>query len=364
MSQLATRVQKLIDTLVAEGVETGVQVAVRHHGEVLVDVVAGEAAPGRPMERDTLVPSHSTGKGVTATVVHVLAERGALGYDTPIAAHWPEFAANGKAGTTLRHALAHQAGVPHLPHDLTPETLVDWDAMCAILEAAEPMWEPGTAHGYHGWTFGWLLGETVRRATGRTIGEVLAEEVAAPLGVPGELYIGVPKEELGRVAYLSDGNWNALVERMMAAGFDVIVPDRARPTAELTNRPEVVGAELAAQGTVTARALAKMYAALLGEVDGVRLVSPERLAEIGAEATTGDDRIFGRPQQKALGWFTGFPQGAERPGTFGMNGSGGSVGFADPVNGLAVAITKNHMNVGPHTAAAVVTAAVYEELGL
>lgn len=364
MSQLATRLQSAIDELVADGVETGVQVAVRRHGEVLAEIVAGEAAPGRPMEHDTLVPSHSTGKGVTATVVHVLAERGLLGYDTPISAYWPEFAANGKKDVTLRHALSHRAGVPQLPRDLAPETLVDWDAMCAIIAGAEPMWEPGTAHGYHGWTFGWILGEVVRRATGRRIGEVLAEEVAGPLGVTGELYIGVPEAELGRVAHLTDGNWSGFVARMMVGGFGQIVPDKARPVAGLTNRPEILTAELPAQGTMTARALAKMYAALLGEVDGVRLISARRLAEVGAEATAGDDRVFGHPQQKTLGWFTGFPQGAARPGAFGMNGSGGSVGFVDPAGGLAVAVTKNHMHVGPGTAADVAASVVYEELGL
>ena len=134
---------------------------------------------------------------MTATVVHVLAERGLLDYDLPIAAVWPEFAQHGKDGVTLRHALTHAAGVPALPAGVTPADLTDWDRMCAIVAASRPLWEPGTTTGYHAWTFGWLVGEVVRRVTGRPVSQVLAEDVAGPLGVADQLFFGVPEARLG-----------------------------------------------------------------------------------------------------------------------------------------------------------------------
>src|SRR5256885_3930319 len=173
------RVQQAIDELVESGTERGVQVAVYRQGERVVDAVAGVADPatGGPVTADTPFWSASPGKGVAATVVHVLAERGVLDYDTPLVAWWPEFGAHGKSTVTLRHVLTHSAGLPALPPDTTVEDLCDWSRMCAKLAAAELWWEPGTKTAYHSHTFGYLLGEVVRRATGRPIGQVLADEV-------------------------------------------------------------------------------------------------------------------------------------------------------------------------------------------
>jgi CubicO group peptidase (beta-lactamase class C family) len=145
-----------------------VQVAVYHQGVLVVDAVAGLADPmtGREVTTDTLFHSFSTGKGVTATVVHVLVERGLFSYDTPIVELWPEFGAHGKERTTVSHALTHSAGVPGVSLDTRPEDLGDWQKMTAMIANAEPWWEPGTKTGYHAMTYGFIIGEVVRWATG------------------------------------------------------------------------------------------------------------------------------------------------------------------------------------------------------
>ena len=142
MTDIQQQVQQAIDQLVESGVERGLQVAVYRNGKLVVDAVAGiaEVATGRPVTSDTPFFSFSIGKGVAATVVHVLAERGILSYDTRIAELWPEFGAHGKERATVRHAFSQSAGVPGLPRGLTVEDMCDWDKMCAIIADAEPWW--------------------------------------------------------------------------------------------------------------------------------------------------------------------------------------------------------------------------------
>ena len=149
MTDLQKQVQAVVDELVDSGVERGVQAAVYRDGELLVDAVAGVADPGtgRAMTSDTPVFVTSTGKGVVATVFAVLAERGAISYDTRIAELWPEFGAHGKDKATVRDALTHSVGTPGLPAELTPDAYLDWDGMCALIAGAKPWWEPGTRTG-------------------------------------------------------------------------------------------------------------------------------------------------------------------------------------------------------------------------
>jgi CubicO group peptidase (beta-lactamase class C family) len=294
VADLQQRVQDAIDELVASGAERGLQVAVYRHGRPVVDAVAGVADPasGRPVTPDTPFYSYSVGKEVTAAVVHVLVERGAFGYDTRIAELWPEFGAHGKQAATVRHALTHTVGVPGVPADTTPEDLCDWQTMCAVIADAEPWWEPGSKTAYHALTYGYILGEVVRRATGRPISQVLREEVAGPLGVADELFFGVPRSELGRLARLEDAEGSA--EMLAALPDDAPAfrtgPRAVFPTAEFGNRDDVLAADIPAGCKNSARAVARMYAALLGEVDGVRLVSAARLRQLWRWPSTTSTR--------------------------------------------------------------------------
>ncbi len=271
MNDIQQQVQEAIDRLVEPGAERGLQVAVYRHGNVAVDALAGVADPatGRPVTSDTPFFSFSIGKGVAATVVHVLAERGLFSYDTRIVGLWPEFGTHGKEKATVRLALSQSVGMPGLPPGLTVEDLTDWDKMCALIADAKPWWEPGTRIGYHAVTYGYLVGEIVRRATGKPISQVLREEVAAPLGVTDELFLGVPESELGRLARLeeAEGNQKMLAEMPEYSPVFKLGPPECT-SAAYGNRADVLTADIPAGGTVTARAVARMYAALLDEVDG------------------------------------------------------------------------------------------------
>lgn len=339
MTGLQDEVQQAVDQLVASGAERGVQVAVYRHGEPVVDAVAGSADPatGRPVTSGTVFYNFSIGKGAAAAVAHVLAERGAFGYDTRVVELWPEFGAHGKDAVTVRHVLTHSAGVPGLPMDTTPEDLCDWDTMCAVIADAELWWEPGTKVGYHSYTFGHLIGEIVRRATGTPISQALREFVAGPLGVSDELYFGMPESEHGRLARLEDAGTpeNPPIIKSL--------PPALLPDAALGNRRDILAADIPAGGKTSARALARMYAALLGEVAGVSLISPERLREVTRVAATGTDQIFGNPSSWALGYAIGLPNGEDTPTAFGMAGAGGSFAYGDTATGIAFAMTKNRL---------------------
>jgi CubicO group peptidase (beta-lactamase class C family) len=369
MNDVQQQVQEAIDRLVESGAERGLQVAVYRDGEPVVDAVAGVADPttGRPVTSDTPFYAYSVGKGATATVAHVLVERGLFDHDTKIVELWPEFGAHGKEAATVRHVLTHTVGVPGVPADTTPEDLCDWQKMCAAIADAEPWWKPGTRMAYHAYPFGYIVGEIVRRATGKPISQVLREDVAGPLGVADELFFGVPESELGRLARLEDAEGSAEYLAAMPddSPFFKLGPRAVTPTAEFGNRTDILMADIPAGGKMSARAVARMYAALLGEVVGVRLVSPERLREISAVAFTGVDQIMGFPSTWALGYSIGRlgTEAQETATVFGYGGVGGSYAYADTATGIAFALTKNRLT--PNFSAAehvaeIVTKAVAE----
>jgi len=148
----------------------GAALCVYRHGRKVVDLWGGQAdsGTGRAWARDTLQLVYSATKAATATCAHLLAQRGELDLDKPAAHYWPEFAAEGKADIPVRWLLSHRAGLPAIDHPLPLADLLAWDPMVAALAAQRPLWEPGTAHGYHGRTFGWLVGEVIRRVCGRS----------------------------------------------------------------------------------------------------------------------------------------------------------------------------------------------------
>ncbi|MFJ8622298.1 serine hydrolase domain-containing protein [Kitasatospora sp. NPDC093550] len=346
------RVEAVLAELTASGAETGVQVAARLDGELVVDAWAGTADPadGRPMGPDTLVPAWSTGKGVAAALVAVLVDRGVLAYEAPVARYWPEFGAAGKEGVTLGHVLTHTAGLPHLPADTTPERLLDLPAMADWLAGQRPRWEPGSAIGYHAWTYGLLLAEILRRATGRTCDRLLRDELAGPLGIADDLLFHTPEHLLPRLATCQDGGWAARLRRMPAGSpFFDCVPRGVLPVAELAARADVRRTPLPANGTMTARAAARLYAALArgGELDGVRLLSAATLRAATTGCASGTDRSLGIPWTMGRGFVVGDSSSppVRPPGGFGHSGSGGSTAFADPATRFSFALVKTRMTL-------------------
>ncbi len=181
------------------GREVGVGFCLHVHGAKVVDLVGGtfDAAGTRPYDRDTLQLVFSSTKGATAACANLLVQRGQLDLAQPVSHDWPEFAQANKADIPVLYLLTHQAGLPVLDTRLSAEEVQRWDPIIRALEAQSPLWEPGTAHGYHAVTYGYLVGEVVRRITGRSLGTFFAEEIAGPLGL--EFWIGLPAELERRV---------------------------------------------------------------------------------------------------------------------------------------------------------------------
>ena len=259
---------------------------------------------------------------------------------------WPEFGAHGKQAVTVRQVLNHSAGVPGIPLDTTVEDLCDWDKMCAAIADQELWWKPGTQIGYHAYTFGYIVGEIVRRTTGKPISQVLREEVSGPLGVADELYFGMPQADQHRLARLEDAPASSEAMPEMPPDLPMFraAPAALFPTASFGNRQDVLAADIPAGGKSSARAIARMYAALIGEVDGMRLISLERLREATAISMSGTDQVFGMPTTWAMGYSVGAPGLTQDPPTaFGVGGVGGSFAYGDSATGIAFALNKNRL---------------------
>ncbi|MFQ6395404.1 serine hydrolase domain-containing protein [Nocardia sp. KC 131] len=348
----------------AERGDVGAAVCVYLDGKPVVDLWGGLADPDveRPWERDTLQLVYSATKGVTATVAHLLAQRGQLDLDAPVTRYWPEFAAAGKADIPVRWLLSHRAGLAALDKPVPVADALAWQPMVAALAAQSPNWPPGTAHGYHGRTFAWLVGEVIRRATGHTVGQILATDIAGPLGI--DFFIGLPAAQRPRVSRLVFApaiDTSAIPEELIPEELRALVaamkdPDSlANRAFQITdppdidfNAPAVQAAEIpSSNGIGTARGLARLYASLVSEVDGVRLLSPDTLAGAIAEQASGIDRVMMLPDRYATGFMlptVGFPLGG--PTSFGHPGRGGALAFADPRRRLAFAYTPNYIIEG------------------
>ena len=346
--------------------EGGAQLCVYQHGKRVVDLWAGtDKLNSRPYTADTITILMSCTKAVTAVCVHMLAQRGLIDYDAPVSRYWPEFAAKDKGTITVRDILAHRAGLMGFNEEdeIFGANLFDWNRCTAALANMEPWWKPGSAYFYHALTFGYLAGEIVRRVSGKTVGAFVDAEIAGPLKL--DLWIGLPAAQEHRVAphivparQLSDEQLRAVFtglgldmnSRPVRAAFGM-----ATTTVEglnLINTREAHAAQLPfGNGIANARALAKMYAALIGEIDGVRLLTRdtmERAREsqnenIGAPAALRPLAGSG-PQRFGLGFE--LPRAIEPmlgAGCFGHGGAGGRMAFAHPESGIAVAYVCNSM---------------------
>jgi CubicO group peptidase (beta-lactamase class C family) len=285
-------------------------------------------------------------KPFAALAVLRLIDEGRVGLDERVAAYWPEYAQEGKDGTTVRHVLAHQAGLAEVPAAISVASLLDADATAAVLAGSPPAWPPGTRHGEHALLYGHLLGEIVRRVDGRSIGELLHEDVSDPARV--DFHIGLRPDDLGRVADVRDPGHEWRSELL------------AGPTARYLARPEGVldvatinteewrrGEVAAVNGHASARAVARFYAALAagGAIDGVRVLSAELVDEMLRPQTEGEDVVLGRDVRWGLG------VQIEDDGTWGMGGIGGSLGYGRRTPrrasfGYVTALMRDHERAG------------------
>ncbi len=344
-------VSELIEKQVADGRQIGVQVCVYKNGEMVVDAWAGTMGPDdpRPVQADSLFCAFSVTKGVASTLVHMLADRGVIDYDAPVVKYWPSFGQHGKDRLTVAQAMSHQAGLHAMPSPFAPEHITDWDAGIKRMEEGVPAYEPGTGTGYHAVTFGWIVGGIVQGATGKHIKELMRTEIGEALGVADGLYCGIPAGVEGRLTTLEVHGTGEGAPLPPDHDMFKAMPPPMWPY--FNTMPFREACLPSGNGHYTARALARMYAALAGDgsIDGVRLMSPERLTHIQRRMTNDVDRVLMAPISKGIGFFFGGEangiHGAMGPRTtgFGHPGAGGAVAFADPEVGLGVAVMINKM---------------------
>jgi CubicO group peptidase (beta-lactamase class C family) len=342
----------------------GAAISIYHRGEPVVDLWTGTRdAAGAPWRQSTLSLSFSVTKSITATALHILADRGLIDYDQPVSTYWPEFAQGGKQAVTVRQLLCHQGGLyPIRKYVDHVDRMTDWAYMTDVLARATPEHEAGARHGYHGLTFGWLIGELVQRVSGKPLGEFVTSEIAEPLGLDG-LHIGTPEHLHSQVASTlrpakpipidklrPTGRRIESVMRALRAPFSL----KAFVDAHLPNgmetfdwdRPDVLSSAIpAANGVFTARSLARLYAALGrgGELDGARILSEAALARATeAQSTKRDYVLLGTKMSWRLGYHQAFSTRGGIESSFGHLGANGACAWADPSEELAVGFTRNH----------------------
>jgi CubicO group peptidase (beta-lactamase class C family) len=333
------------------GQDIGASVAVLVDGEKVVDLWGGfvDGTYTRAFARDTIVQGFSSTKTVAALCALILADRGEIDLDAPVTRYWPEFAAHGKGGILVRQVLGHTAALCGWDVPMTHNDLYDWEKSTALLARQAPMWDAGRTSGYHGFTHGHLIGEIVRRVTGTTIGRFLAMEVAGPLGVADDYYIGVPEEADSRVSLLIQGS---ALDRPAGNRFHDLALYNPRVTPEITWTMDWRRAELPAMnGHGNARGLATLQSVLAsGGANGVRLMSDAGRNRALEQQSDGVDLVIGAPCRWGMGYalemtlFPGVPAGA-RAAWWG--GNGGSLSFVDFDARMAIAFVPNRWISGP-----------------
>lgn len=317
----------------ASGADNGASFCATVNGETVVDIWGGYADEARtkPWVKDTIINVYSTTKTMAALTALLLADRGQLDFDAPVARYWPEFAANGKSRVKVSHLMSHSAGLSGWKEKLAKEDLYDWQKVTSLLAAQAPFWEPGTAPGYHAITQGFLVGEVVRRITGRSLGTVFREEIAKPLGA--DFHIGLPASEDARVAELTppapgtgiDSRQETELQKNMSMnpGVDVsLTKTRAWRAAEIP----------AAGGTGNARSVAEIHAILAngGVAKGKRFMSEAGCRKALELQVEGTDLILGLPARYGMGFgLAGGFLPLPNPNTIFWGGYGGSMVIID-----------------------------------
>ncbi|WCN83334.1 serine hydrolase domain-containing protein [Micromonospora sp. LH3U1] len=335
------------------GGEVGAAVTVYVRGRKVVDLYGGVAdtRTGRPWDVHTPVVVFSCTKGILAICAYLLVQQGRLDLDAPVTRYWPEFGQHGKGDIPVRWLLTHQAGLPALDRPLTLDEVLAWDPVIKAIEAQAPLWQPGTAHGYHSMTYGWLIGEVIRRITGQLPGEFFRDTVADPLGL--HTWLGLPAAESDTVAWNlapppdADPFVDPVAERGITMGGAFAFPADSEGLVSF-NDPAIRAAGVPGAGAVsTAEGLARLYAACVSDIQGGPLLAAASVDDAVVVRSRGQQRHG--PPDTGQRWGSGFllhspparPLLGER--SFGHDGAGGNLAFADAQHEVGFGYVVNQM---------------------
>ncbi len=336
------RVSEMLNYSLDCGDDIGASVAVFIEGEPIVDIWGGyfDGTFTRKWERDTIITTHSTTKTMTAMAALVLADRGELDLNAPVAKYWTEFAQNGKENILVRHLLGHTSGLAGWTENVTWEDVYDLEKSCDLLAKQAPWWEPGTASGYHGVTQGHLVSGVIERITGKTLGKFFADEIATPLGA--DYHIGTPAECDERVAPFVQA-----IPELGLSGNPMLDRISTNPNLNPVNSSSVPWrrAEIgAANGHGNARAVATIHSALVAEkVNGVNLLSEKGRLRVLEEQSNGVDLLIGVPIRWGMGFCLESPLFANELGhrLAYWGGNGGSLGYVDFDERMTISFVMN-----------------------
>jgi len=372
-----TEARNIFEKSISSGFELGGSIAVEVQGKKVIDLWGGylDHTQSKAWEENTLVNVFSTTKGIAAICLLQLIEKGLLDIEKPVCEYWPEFSVNGKENIPVKYLFCHKAGLCGVREPLESGAFSNWDLITSELAKQKPLWEPGTAHGYHAITYGHLVGELLRRIDGRTIGQYFKEEIAEPLNL--DFWIGLPDSEFDRVSDIYPSKPGPLqylfplltkLPRFVLPGrakFLLDFGDTSKPVGAAFNNPPISSnrgmeantkqwrnAEIpAANGHGTARSIAKLYGILAngGSRDGIHVLSPETIEKGRQTQSDGKDLVLGGMRTR---FGLGFMLGTENvsmgpnPNAFGHGGAGGSLGFSDPDNNISLGFVMNQMHQG------------------
>ncbi|MFI4933344.1 MAG: serine hydrolase domain-containing protein [Caulobacterales bacterium] len=342
-------VRRAFEANFASGADVGASVAITIDGDLAVDLWGGslDEAGHRPWEKDTIVGVASTTKTMTALCALLLADRGELDLDAPVARYWPQFAAAGKEGVLVRHCLGHTSGLPGWTQKIAFEDYYDWEKVTSLLAAQAPWWAPGTASAYHASTQGFLVGEVVRRITGQSLGTFFAHEVAGPLG--GDFHIGLdPKHDHRLSPSIPNPEPPAPVGDATSIWGRIAFNPVTPKLSEIDSR--WLRAEIpAGNGVGNARSIALIQSVLAcgGEVRGRRLMSPEGCEAVLRQQSDGVDLAFLTPCRWAMGFSLQLGEMTFGPRTCFWGGSGGSLIIVDMPRRMTFAYAMNKLVGAP-----------------
>jgi CubicO group peptidase (beta-lactamase class C family) len=331
--------------------DIGAACAIFHKGKPVVDLWAGTAQPatGSAWQADTLQLCFSATKGITAICLLQLVEQGLLDLDKPIADYWPEFGCAGKEAITTRMVLSHRAGLAAISGNFSLQDVYDRQPIIEGIATQTPNWEPNTKHGYHVRAYGWVLGELLRRICGQSLNDYLQSHICEPLGV--EFWVGVPESKLQRCATLiPDPNplqFDTPPSELTIAALTG--PSNLFSYSEMWNDKALLMAEMpSSNGVGTARALATIYAATTTEINNIKLLNNNTIAQATTVHSQGPDAVVGIDMCFGLGFMLppSLAQNTCGPSSYGHFGAGGSFAMADPENELSIAYVMNQMSSG------------------